>query len=66
VTSLLSKKGSSWQKKRLGYHNDSVINISSPRLSTALDMAKEEAWVWGMAGIKDLAQLSGQSAPGEV
>jgi hypothetical protein len=43
-----------------------VSNISSPRLSTALDMAREEAWVWGMAGVKDLAQISGQSAPGEV
>jgi hypothetical protein len=43
-----------------------LFNGSSPRLSTALAMAKEEAWLWGMAEAKDLALLAGQEAPEEV
>jgi hypothetical protein len=35
-----------------------VFNGVSPRLSTALDMAREEAWAWCMAGARSLSLLT--------
>jgi hypothetical protein len=38
--------------------NDYVFNGVSPRLSTTLAMAREEAWAWCMAGAKGLSLLT--------
>jgi hypothetical protein len=56
----------SWGHGPYGGIAMTLFNGSSPRLSTALAMAKEEAWLWGMAEAKDLALLAGQEAPEEV
>jgi hypothetical protein len=40
------------------HRNDCVFNGVSPRLSTALAMAMEEAWAWCMAGAKGLSLLT--------
>jgi hypothetical protein len=40
------------------HRNDCVFNGVSPRLSTSLAMAREEAWAWCMAGTKGLSLLT--------
>jgi hypothetical protein len=43
-----------------------VFNGSSPRLSTDLTMARDEAWHWSMAGAKGITLLTGQADSGDV
>jgi hypothetical protein len=40
------------------HRNDCVFNGVSPRLSTTLAMAREEAWAWCMIGAKGLSLLT--------
>jgi hypothetical protein len=40
------------------HRNDCVLNGVSPRLSTTLAMAREEAWAWYMIGAKGLSLLT--------
>jgi hypothetical protein len=40
------------------HRNDCIVNGVSPRLSTTLAMAREEARAWCMAGAKGLSLLS--------
>jgi hypothetical protein len=47
------------------HRNDCVFNGVSPRLSTALAMAREEAWAWCMAGARGLSLLTASDLPVE-
>jgi len=40
------------------HRNDCVFNGAVPRVSTAIAMAKDEAWAWCMAGAKDLSLVA--------
>uniref|UniRef100_K3XPF3 Uncharacterized protein n=1 Tax=Setaria italica TaxID=4555 RepID=K3XPF3_SETIT len=40
------------------HRNDCVFNGASPRLSTVLNLAREEALLWSLAGAKGLSSLS--------
>jgi hypothetical protein len=44
------------------HRNDCVFNGVSPRLSTALAMAREEAWAWCMAGARGLSLLTASAS----
>jgi hypothetical protein len=41
------------------WRNDCVFNGVPPRVSRVLGMARDEAWVWCMAGAKGLSLLVG-------
>jgi hypothetical protein len=55
-----STHSSFWVLGRFGGIVTIMFNVSSPHLSTALTMARDEAWSWSMTGAKGITLLARQ------